>query len=256
MRIAVLTYPSSLTLQGAISMTIYYLMVKTHKITGLKYLCQTSKQDPYNYCGSGIDWKKHLDEFGYQVNTEILTECHTKEELNTQGRYYSIFYKITTSVDNYGNRIWANRIPETGGGGPPTEATREKLRNGQLGKPKPPRNPEHTEKIASQARGKPNTKTATGLRKYFDSKPDRSSIIKKQSNSIKKWYQSDPDRARKKANKTWDSRVMSDYARLDSVNELIREGLTNTEIQSKIKIDYATIRKLRNRTHRFFSIVK
>lgn len=237
-------------------MTIYYLMIKTHNITGLKYLCQTKNKDPYNYCGSGIDWKAHLNNFGYHVTTEILAKCQTKKELNEQGRYYSTYYKITTAVDNYGNRIWANIIPETGGGGTPTEATREKLRDSQLGKKKPPRNPEHTEKIASQARGKPNPKTAAGLRKYFDSKPDRSNIIKKQSNSIKKWYQSDPDRAIKKANKTWDSRVMKDYARLDSVNELIREGLTNTEIQSKIKIDYATIRKLRNGTHRFFSIVK
>lgn len=235
-------------------MTIYYLMVKTHNITGLKYLCQTSKQDPYSYSGSGVDWKIHLNKFGYHVSTEILAECHTKKELNKQGRYYSKLWNIVDGQDDYGNKIWANRIPETGGGGTPSDKTKEKLRNGQLGKPKPPRNPEHTEKIASQARGKSNPKTAAGLRKYFDSKPDRSSIIEKQSNSIKKWYQSDPDRASKKANKTWDSRVIADYEKYKTAVSFIAEGKTNRQITNLMKIDTATINKLRSRKHRVFEL--
>ena len=235
-------------------MTIYYLMVKTHNITGLKYLCQTSKQDPYSYSGSGVDWKIHLNKFGYHVSTEILAECHTKEELNKQGRYYSKLWNIVDGQDDYGNKIWANRIPETGGGGSPSNQTREKLRNGQLGKPKPPRNPEHTEKIASQARGKSNPKTAAGLRKYFDSNPDRSYIIEKQSNSIKKWYQSDPDRASKKANKTWDSRVIADYKKYKTAVSFIAEGKTNRQITNLMKIDTATINKLRSRKHRVFEL--
>jgi hypothetical protein len=235
-------------------MSIYYLYIKTHTKTGLKYLGQTSKQDPYTYCGSGKDWKLHLSLNGFTVDTEIIRKCFSKQELNYYGRYYSNLYKVTSAVDNYGNRIWANRIPETGGGGTPTEQTKEKLRNGQLGKPKPPRNPEHTEKIASQARGKSNPKTAAGLRKYFDSKPDRSSIIEKQSNSIKKWYQSDPDRASKKANKTWDSRVIADYEKYKTVLSFIAEGKTNRQITNLMKIDSATINKLRLRKHRVFGL--
>lgn len=64
-------------------MTIYYLYIKTHNITGLKYLGQTSKQDPHTYRGSGTDWKEHLNQFGHTVSTEILTECSSKDELNT-----------------------------------------------------------------------------------------------------------------------------------------------------------------------------
>ena len=237
-------------------MTIYYLYVKTHNITGLKYLGQTSKQDPYNYRGSGKDWITHLVEHGSDISTEILAECKTKHELNSVGRFYSTYYKVTTAMDDFGNRIWANRIPETGGGSIPTEQTREKLRDSQLGRKKPQRTPEHTERQAATMRGRPNPKTADGLKKWYATNPDRSDTFRKQSVELRKWYVEHPDKASEKADKTWNSRVMADYERLDTVNDLILEGLTNTEIQSKIKIDYATIKKLRNRTHRFFSIIK
>jgi hypothetical protein len=231
-------------------------MVKTHNITGLKYLCQTSKQDPYSYSGSGIDWKIHLNKFGYHISTEILAECHTKEELNKQGRYYSKLWNIVDGQDDYGNKIWANRIPETGGGGTPSDKTKEKLRNAQLGKPKPPRNPKHTEKIASQARGKSNPKTAAGLKKWYDSNPDRNVSITKQSESLKDWYRNNLVLANNKAESTWNTRTLKDYERLSKVYQLIISGLKNSDIQSQVNIDYATIRKLRNGTHRFFGIIK
>jgi len=44
------------------------------------------------------------------VTTEIIKECHSKEELNYWGRYYSELWNI---VDD---DKWVNRIPETGGG--------------------------------------------------------------------------------------------------------------------------------------------
>lgn len=97
-------------------MTIYYLMVKTHNITGLKYLCQTKNKNPHKYLGSGLEWIDHLKKYGKNVRTEVLLETTDKQLLNNTGRYYSTYYKITTAVDNYGNRIWANAIPETGGG--------------------------------------------------------------------------------------------------------------------------------------------
>jgi hypothetical protein len=37
-------------------MTIYYLYVKTHNITGLKYLGYTSRKNPHKYTGSGTRW--------------------------------------------------------------------------------------------------------------------------------------------------------------------------------------------------------
>jgi len=233
-------------------MTIYYLYIKTHNITGLKYLGQTSKQDPFLYNGSGKDWKAHLTKFGDSVSTEILAECSSKKELNTLGRYYSTYYKITTSVDEYGNRIWANRIPETGGGGPPTEDTIKKLRESQLGRKKPPRKKEHTEKIAVIMRGRTNSKTSEGLKKYYNSNPNRADIIEKQSASLKEWYKHNPDKAHDKANKTWDSRVIADYEKYKEAISFIAAGKTNRQITNLMKIDYATINKLRSRKHRVF----
>jgi hypothetical protein len=95
-------------------MTIY-LYVKTHNKTGLKYLGKTV-QDPFTYLGSGYDWTDHLKEFGRSHSTEVIQECSNNKELSYWGRYYSKLWRVTTSVDDFGNRIWANRIPETGGG--------------------------------------------------------------------------------------------------------------------------------------------
>ena len=90
-------------------MTIY-LYKKTHVVTGKKYLGKTSKKDPYKYLGSGQDWLAHLEEFGKDIETEILIECQSKQELNYWGRYYSELWNIVESEE------WANKIPETGGG--------------------------------------------------------------------------------------------------------------------------------------------
>jgi hypothetical protein len=114
-------------------MTIYYLLIKTHNKTGLKYLCKTT-QDPYTYKGSGKDWKTHLKKFGYDHSTVIIRECISNEEISIWGRYYSNIYKVTTAADNYGNKIWANIIPETGAGPggkagvPRSEKTKAKIR--------------------------------------------------------------------------------------------------------------------------------
>jgi hypothetical protein len=90
-------------------MSIYYLYKKTHNKTGLQYLGQT-KQDPYKYQGSGADWVEHINEYGYDVTTEILLETADKDKRNELGRHYSKLWNVVESDR------WANRIPETGGG--------------------------------------------------------------------------------------------------------------------------------------------
>jgi hypothetical protein len=72
-------HPPALMLQGAISMTIY-LYVKTHNVTGLKYLGKTESNDPHKYPGSGTYWKSHLTKHGKDYHTEIIKECQTKDE--------------------------------------------------------------------------------------------------------------------------------------------------------------------------------
>jgi hypothetical protein len=96
-------------------MTIYTLYIKTHKLTGLKYLGQT-KQNPFTYSGSGVDWTDHLLQYGDFVDTKILFQSTNIEERNYWGRYYSKYFNVVNAMDDYGNKIWANRIPETGGG--------------------------------------------------------------------------------------------------------------------------------------------
>lgn len=65
-----------------------YLYIKTHNKTGLKYLGQT-KNDPYDYYGSGKYWKLHLQKHGKDISTQVLKECPTKNEVQYWGLYYS-----------------------------------------------------------------------------------------------------------------------------------------------------------------------
>lgn len=223
-----------------------YLYVKTHTITGLKYLGKTTR-DPFNYNGSGVDWKTHLKEHGEEHTTEIIKVCKSKKELNEWGRYYSKLWNVAESKD------WANRIPETGGGWCTPESNQKRSKS-LTGLKRPPRTEEHTEKIAQQFRGKPNPKTAKGLRKYYDSNPDRSHTIKKQSESLKKWYNKNPVLSHKKTLKTWEGRYKKDYEKYKTVISCIAQGKRNREIQKIIKVDCSTINKLRSGTHRLFSI--
>jgi hypothetical protein len=112
-------------------MSIYKLYVKTHNKTGLKYLGQTTAEDPHKYRGSGVDWLKHLNEHGNDYTTEILKECQSKEERNEWGRYYSNLWNVAKSSE------WANRIPETGAGsgsGPHSPETIAKILDTKLKK--------------------------------------------------------------------------------------------------------------------------
>ena len=89
----------------------YYLYVKTHQVTGLKYLGYTGKKDPYKYSGSGKYWKNHLEVYGKHINTEILLETNSLTEIETTGRYFSELWRVVESHE------WANLKPEEGQGG-------------------------------------------------------------------------------------------------------------------------------------------
>jgi hypothetical protein len=89
---------------------MYYLYIKTHNKTGLKYLGQTTK-DPIKYRGSGKYWLRHISKHGNDVSTKILIKCETNDELKKYGTYYSEMWNIVES------NAWANLVPETGQGG-------------------------------------------------------------------------------------------------------------------------------------------
>lgn len=114
--------------KGTISMIIY-LYVKTHNVTGLKYLGKTSADDPHKYCGSGTYWKAHLRIHGHDYSTEILRVCSSKLEVQEFGVYYSNLWNIVTLTDNNGKKIWANLKPESGDGGRLTPDIIEKIKN-------------------------------------------------------------------------------------------------------------------------------
>jgi len=88
----------------------YYLYVKTHNQTGLKYLGQTSA-DPYTYKGSGTRWTNHLKKHGADISTEILIITDSKDVIKEKGIEYSNRFNIVESNE------WANLKIEEGDGG-------------------------------------------------------------------------------------------------------------------------------------------
>lgn len=92
-----------------------YLYVKTHNITGLKYLGKTV-QNPFKYKGSGIVWLRHINKYGYDVTTEILLETNDNNLLKETGIFYSELWNIVES------KTWANLMIEQGGGGDTSNA--------------------------------------------------------------------------------------------------------------------------------------
>lgn len=89
---------------------IIYLYLKTHNVTGLKYLGKTT-QDPFKYNGSGKYWKLHLKEHGINLTTKILYQTNDNEEFKKVATYYSHKYNIVES------NKFANLIIEEGQGG-------------------------------------------------------------------------------------------------------------------------------------------
>ena len=99
--------------------TATLLMIKRHKVTGLKYFCKTSLYDPVNYLGSGTYWGRHLAEHGNEVETLWHQLFEDKDEVMTYALSFSAENRIVDAVDENGRKIWANLIPENGidGGG-------------------------------------------------------------------------------------------------------------------------------------------
>lgn len=92
---------------------MFTLMIKTHKITGLKYLCYTGKRisDIHLYTGSGKYWKKHLLKHGKYIDTIIVLQSNNKKEVIEKGIECSVLWNIVESEE------WANLRIENGEGG-------------------------------------------------------------------------------------------------------------------------------------------
>ena len=104
-----------------------YLMIKTHRLTGKKYLCKkqtTTDEKAIRYYGSGLKWKEHLNQYGKDVDTEIIYKCPVENKY--EFRKIAIDYSKKFDVVN--NTDWLNVIVEEGQGGSRTET------NGTRGK--------------------------------------------------------------------------------------------------------------------------
>jgi hypothetical protein len=99
-----------------------YLYVKTHSITGLRYLGQTKQKDPYSYKGSGMRWLNHLKVHGPHYTTEIIFQSEDLQEIKKVGLYYSSLWNITKDSQ------WANLMEESGTGGALTSDSLNKMR--------------------------------------------------------------------------------------------------------------------------------
>jgi hypothetical protein len=110
---------------------MFKLYVKTHSITGIKYIGFTAKQNAHKYTGSGFHWKAHLKVHGNHYTTDIILETTDIQVIRDQGLYYSNLWDVVESA------AWANQKPKSGPGVIPTRAMIEKqlatkLLNGTL----------------------------------------------------------------------------------------------------------------------------
>lgn len=107
---------------------MFYLYLKTHNVTGKKYLGQTTK-NPFNYKGSGTYWLRHISIHGNDVSTVILALCNSKEELREIGIYYSKLWNVVENKD------FANLMEENGdGSGILSKESRDKISRANRGR--------------------------------------------------------------------------------------------------------------------------
>lgn len=106
---------------------MYYLYIKTHNKTGLKYLGKTNAKNPFEYKGSGKYWLSHVNKYGYDVTTKILLATESKEEIKETGLFFSKLFNIVKSKE------WANLQEEKGDGVSSQFASEENFRRLEKG---------------------------------------------------------------------------------------------------------------------------
>ena len=87
----------------------YYLLLKQHNKTGLKYLCfhYGTFKSCFSYKGSGFYWLNHLKKHGKSISTIILKESEDKSDISEAGIKYSILWNVVNSKE-FANLIIEN----------------------------------------------------------------------------------------------------------------------------------------------------
>ena len=177
---------------------MYKLYLKTHNITGLKYLGYT-KNNPFKYRGSGLYWRRHLNEYGNDVKTEVLFEHDDIKVLSEKGLEYSIMWNVAQSEE------FANLCNEDGNlnrgesninfrGHPQTDETRRKISEnngrglkGKFGKDHPCygiKRLDNTERL-KQAHAEGIIKSPGGWNKGLKTGPPTNETKQKMSKALK-----------------------------------------------------------------------
>lgn len=217
------------------------------------YVYQYIREDqtPY-YIGMGKEkraWSSHRRSNGAELkpkdNTRIqlLTENLPEQEAWDLEIEFIAKYGLKSEGGILVNMTYG------GEGGTPSQELREHWSKVKKGIPKPPRTEEHirNHKLASEAkRGKPNPKTAQGLKKWYATNPDRSEAKAKQSASLKEWYKT-VDKEQKAWN-TWHTRFTQDYNEYARAIRLLQD-LSISEVEKQVKFQRDTLRKLKSQAH-------
>jgi hypothetical protein len=135
-------------------MTLYFLYVKTHNKTGLKYLGYTT-QDPMLYKGSGVYWMKHLKIHGADISTDVLMTFSCTSALKHWGVYYSDLWDVVN------NPVWANLKREEGDGGRMSDTSLDIVRKKLTGRKK---SEEHRKKLKGNNKGRKHSPEANALK--------------------------------------------------------------------------------------------
>jgi hypothetical protein len=103
-------------------MNVFYLYVKQHNITKLKYFGFTTKRNPFKYKGSGLYWKRHLRKYGNNFSTIEIWGFDTIELC----KYFAIKFSADHSIIE--SKEWANlKTEDAGNGGFLCEESRRKI---------------------------------------------------------------------------------------------------------------------------------
>lgn len=86
-----------------------YLYVKQHKLTGAKYFGKTTKNNPIEYMGSGIHWKRHIKKYGIEHVETLWYELFTDEQELIK---YALKFSIENNILN--SKEWLNLKEENG----------------------------------------------------------------------------------------------------------------------------------------------
>lgn len=77
-----------------------HLLIKRHRVSRLKYLCKTIKDDYITYYGSGKKWKCHIRKHGRrEIDTFVIFQHENVKLFSIMALYYSTLLNVVDSIE-------------------------------------------------------------------------------------------------------------------------------------------------------------